>query len=264
MYAFDRRTRLQKALVAGAVLVVLFFLIGYARAEGIKGSSSGIGVADSGFNWTGFYVGIHGGVPTDASTVYTYTVSGNYEPAGRPRPTEPDGWLAGGHIGYLWQFGQIVAGIEGSATYTDMSDVLRENPPPRGNDYRTSTETGPIYMATGRLGVAWNRLLAYGKAGWAWTEFDFQATFHNRDGPYHSNGSVVKISNTFHENAPVYGAGLEYALSQNLSLGLEYMRMDFGTSDVVTLKTTNSGITTEKLRASHEIDTVTARLNFKF
>ena len=40
--------------------------------------------------------------------------------------------------------------------------------------------------------------------------------------------------------------------------------MDFGTSDVVTLTTTNSGILTEKLKASHEVDSVMGRLNFKF
>ena len=94
--------------------------------------------------------------------------------------------------------------------------------------------------------------------------FDFQATFHNRDGPMGSNGSVVKIANTFNVDTPVFGGGLEFALSDRITLGVEYLRLDFGTSGEVTPATTNSGIKTEKLVASHEIDTVTARLNVRF
>ena len=60
---------------------------------------------------------------------------------------------------------------------------------------------------------------------------------------------------------------LEFAAGEARKHGLtnvEWQRMDFGTSDVVTLTTTNSGILTEKLKASHEVDSVMGRLNFKF
>jgi hypothetical protein len=43
-----------------------------------------------------------------------------------------------------------------------------------------------------------------------------------------------------------------------------WQRIDFGTSDVVTLKTTKSGILNEKLKADDSVDVLTARLNFKF
>ena len=56
----------------------------------------------------------------------------------------------------------------------------------------------------------------------------------------------------------------ELALHRNVTLGVEWQRIDFGTSDVVTLKTTNSGILTEKLKADDSVDALTARLNFKF
>jgi outer membrane immunogenic protein len=221
------------------------------------------------YNWSGLYAGIHAGATADASTVYTYTVAGNFEPADRPRPTEPEGLFLGGHVGYLYQFGSLVAGVEAGATQTALHGVLKENPPPTGNDYQTRTDTGPLYMVTGRLGVAWDRLLMYGKAGWAWTDYDFEATFFNKDGPLDkngiaTNGSQVRIANSFSADAPVWGLGAEYALARHVTVGIEYMRMDFGTSDVTTLTTTNSGIKTEKIRASHEIDTVTARVNFRF
>jgi outer membrane immunogenic protein len=220
--------------------------------------------ADEPFNWTGFYMGAHAGGPTDASTVYTYTVAGNFEPAGRPRPTEPDGYLFGVQTGYLWQLGPAVFGIEGSGSYPAMRGTLKENPPPAGNDYQTHTDVSAILIAAGRLGLAWDRLLLYGKAGYGWSRFNFDASFFNRDGPGGTNGSQVRINHTFDASAPVYGAGIEYALGPHVILGVEYLRMDFGTSDVVTLNTVNSGILTEKLKASHEIDTLSARLNFKF
>jgi opacity protein-like surface antigen len=65
-------------------------------------------------------------------------------------------------------------------------------------------------------------------------------------------------------DGPVNGLGAEYAFTKNVTLGLEWRRIDFGTSDVVTLKTTNSGILTEKLKADHSVDALTAWLNFKF
>jgi outer membrane immunogenic protein len=220
--------------------------------------------AQDAYNWTGFYIGAQAGGAANASTVYTYTVSGNFEPAGRPRPTEPEGYLFGGQLGYLYQFGPAVIGIEGAAIYPALRGTLSENPPPAGNNYNTRTDVGAMHMLTGRAGIAWDRLLMYGKAGWVWTRYDFEASFQNRDGPGGTNGSTVRISNTFSDDGPVYGAGIEYALSRNFTLGVEWLHMDFGTSDEVTLQTTNSGITTEKLRASHEIDTVTARLNYRF
>ena len=237
----------------------------------IAALAMGLGVAQADgphqgrFNWSGLYLGANIGTVTDGGSTYTYTVAGNFEPAGRPRPNDMDGMLYGAQIGYQYQLPVgLVVGVEAAALFGNTDALLLENPAPTGNDYRTTTDGGPIYIVAGRLGFALDRLLLYAKGGWAWTETDFQATFYNRDGPMGSNGSQVKIANTFEWDGFVWGAGAEFALARNITVGVEYMRMDFGTSDVVTLKTTNSGITQEKLRASHEIETVTARLNYRF
>lgn len=222
-------------------------------------------LADEPFNWTGAYVGAHAGIIVDGGATYTYTVAGNFEPAGRPRPTDlSDEAVYGIHAGYLHQFGQIVAGLEASATFSDASGVLKENTPPVGNDYQTKSEAGNLYAITGRLGYAFDRLMVYGKAGYAWTDVDFEATFFNKDGPGGTNGSKVRIANGFDFDGPVVGAGIEYAFTKNVTLGIEYLHYDFGDTGVATLATTNSGILTEKLKADYDLDTVTARLNFKF
>lgn len=217
------------------------------------------------FNWSGFYAGAQIGTTVSGGSVFTYTEAGNFEPADRPRPVDMDGEILGGlHAGYLHQMGQLVVGIEGGAMIGGQSGKLSENPPPEGNDYQTTAEGGPIWVLTGRLGFAMDRALIYGKAGYALSDVVFNASFHNKDGEDGANGSVVAISHSYAMAGPVYGAGIEYAINDRISLGVEYLRFDFGPSGVADLATTNSGITSEKVRADHAIDTVAARLNFKF
>lgn len=214
--------------------------------------------------WSGFYVGAHAGKVVDGDASYTYTETGNYEFAGTTKLIDIDDAVYGVQAGYLHQFGWLVVGAEGSVTFGGFDGEIRENPPPVGNDYVTSTEGDNIYALTGRAGFAFERFLAYGKAGYAWTDYDFSASFFNKDGPGGTNGTQVKISNSFNEAGPVYGGGVEFALTEHITLGAEYLRYDFGSSDVVTLNTTNSGIKTEKVESDYTIDTVQARLNFKF
>lgn len=249
-------------ILAAALLTA----VGAFASEPTGGKRQAAPAASAPFSFTGFYLGALAGMAMDGGSEYTYTVAGNYEPAGRPRPTDlDDDILYGGFAGYQFQLPiGIVVGAEAAVIAGKMRGVLKENPPPAGNDYQTKTDGDLIYMATGRIGYAYDRLHVYGKAGWAWTETDFEATFYNRDGPMGSNGSQVKIANKFEWDGFVWGAGAEFAITPNLILGVEYMRMDFGSSDEVTLRTTNSGITQEKLKANHEVDTLMARLSVKF
>ena len=91
----------------------------------------------------------------------------------------------------------------------------------------------------------------------AFTSIDFDASLIT------APNTRTSISNTFDRTGWVAGFGIEHSFSPNWSIALEYVHMDFG-SEHVTLDVTNSGITQEKLRASFDIDTVTARLNYRF
>jgi outer membrane immunogenic protein len=209
------------------------------------------------YNWSGFYIGGHAGVVTDGGATYTYSGVSNFEPPGRARPNDYDNDFAGGfQIGYLRQFDQFVVGLEGSVTFVDADALLLENPLPAGNDYRTTTDAGEVYAITGRFGLALDRFLPYAKVGYAWTDAEFDASFI-------SGAARTSISNTFDFSGWVYGGGLEYALTNNLSIGVEYLHYDFD-SESATLNVTNSGITTERVKADYDLDTLTARLNYKF
>jgi outer membrane immunogenic protein len=213
-------------------------------------------VADGSGMWTGFYVGGHAGYAFSGDAVYTYTETGNFELAGRPRPTELEGFIGGGQIGLNYQVGGLVLGIEGTYSAGDLQDTLVENPLPTGNDYRTNSNLSYLATASGRAGLAFNWLLLYAKGGVAFTTVDFDASF--------INGSArTSISNDFDRTGFVAGGGLELALSRNWTFGIEYAHMDFG-SENVTLPVTNSGITQEKLDFDFAIDSVSARVNYKF
>lgn len=217
---------------------------------------TGPAVANGSSMWTGFYIGGHAGYAFSGDAVYTYTEAGNFEPAGRPRPTELEGFIGGGQLGFNYQMGGLVLGIDGTYSAGDLQDTLLENPLPTGNDYRTNTSLSYLATASGRAGLAFNWLLVYAKGGVAFTTVDFDASF--------INGSArTSISNDFDRTGWVAGGGLELALSRNWTFGIEYAHMDFG-SENVTLPVTNSGITQEKLDLGLAIDSVTARVNYKF
>src|ERR1700730_14883246 len=61
------------------------------------------------YNWTGFYVGINGGGAWGHST---WDRTGGFD---------PKGGLAGGTIGYNWQAGRWVFGLEGDLDWTNIN-----------------------------------------------------------------------------------------------------------------------------------------------
>jgi outer membrane immunogenic protein len=228
-----------------------------ALTTAILVASAAMAHADENVQWGGLYVGVHAGAALNGGATYTYSVAGNFEPANRPRPNDfDDEFIGGGQIGYLYQFQQFVIGVEGSATFMKADALLLENPLPAGNDYRTTTEAGHLYAVTGRFGVALDRFLPYAKVGYAWTDADFDASFI-------SGKDRTSISSAFDFGGLVYGGGIEYAMTKNFSIGIEYLHYDFDTESA-TLAVKNSGITTEKLDAEYDLDTVTVRGNYRF
>src|SRR5258708_308709 len=61
------------------------------------------------YNWSGPYAGINGGFGWGSSTWN-----------GIPATFDPNGGMFGGQIGYNWQFGAWVTGLEGDADWTDI------------------------------------------------------------------------------------------------------------------------------------------------
>jgi len=115
----------------------------------------------------------------------------------------------GGLAGYNFQSGPWVFGIEGSLAASNLTD----------NESRPSTATTEVHTSeidwlatvTGRVGFAWDRWLAFGKAGYAGANVELTLD---------DTGRRVRASMDTWANGWTIGAGSDYMVSDNVSLGL--------------------------------------------
>jgi outer membrane immunogenic protein len=198
------------------------------------------------FSWTGFYLGINGGWGW-ARDGRDDRNGGYWSPAGGgSHSLRLDGGLFGGQIGYNWQFGgNWVFGLEamGDAAWLERTDdnVFGLN----GSHWRGRTEA--IFLGTGRLGYAFGNWLPYVKGGYAGSSVKadvWDGTFSN--------------SNTAWRHGWTVGGGVEYAVTNNWIIGLEYDHMEFERTDW------NGPRVSDAFRDSLKVDAVLGRLSYKF
>ena len=208
-------------------------------------------------NWAGFYLGVHGGYawaddPTTqpAAVLFgggTDVISG----------TKYDGWVAGGHFGYNWQYDRVVTGFEADLSAANLKGATNVG---RFGADSLSFDENVHYLGTlrGRLGwLPTNNVLLYGTAGLAWERFDLAET----DSEPQLAGIATERSNTPSDQFGwVAGIGGEVMLGSTNWLGrLEYLHYDFGHvlgDDTEGAVSTTSGHQT--------IDLVRAGLSYKF
>jgi outer membrane immunogenic protein len=148
------------------------------------------------FTWTGVYIGGQVGYEFGRA----YPIVGGVAAA----PFSPNGVVGGGHVGYNYQIGMFVLGVEGDAngaSYNGGNGVAFSRTPLDGS-------------VRGRLGYAWDRALLYATGGVAF------ADFHDTDifGDSVWTGRVGWTA----------GGGIDYAIDNNWSLSLEYRYTDYG------------------------------------
>lgn len=181
---------LRVALLAGTALAAA--PSAFAADLGGPSMKDGPYIAQTPFSWSGFYLGTHVGYGW--STVDWQGLSDNLEGSG---------WLAGGQVGYNWQRGALVFGLEADASYNWVDGSL-------GGDAHSIDWQASIRA---RLGLAVNnsRTLLYTTGGVAWADVNY--------------ASAGNFSETHF--GWVYGGGIEHMLSQNLSARVEYLYYDF-------------------------------------
>jgi outer membrane immunogenic protein len=224
-------------------LTIVLLSVGVAEANGLK---------DAPFTWTGFYAGAHAGYAWgDASHEQT---NGGMVPG--PYEYDLDGALAGVSIGHNWQFNQVVVGIEAEAGYMDLDGEGRIASSAPGHYQALDVSAGMYGLLAARVGFAWDRSLVYAKGGYAYTDMDAGQKTTKPGFVTHRSEALQGF---------VYGAGLEHALSDRISIKGEWLRFDFdsvsGDQESLTdipigFKYTNS--------TDVEIDTFKLGVNFRF
>jgi len=177
------------------------------------------------FSWTGFYVGGNAGAGV-------FHDQGFQSGGGITQDLRADrhgvGGLAGGQIGYNYQAGMLVLGIEGEGFWSGMKITTDRFGGLNGN---TLFETATIrnkwdYDIAARLGIALDRALIYGKAGWVAGGFDWNASDVNC-----GNFCTITQGGATLDGLLI-GLGLEYAFANNWTTKFEYDYLGFGSKNV--------------------------------
>jgi outer membrane immunogenic protein len=174
------------------------------------------------FNWSGCYIGVHGGGGFGEKEVFDPIIGATF---GRH---DTSGALVGGQVGCDFQTGAFVLGVEGSGSWADIGgDSLDQ----LGLGLRARSQIDFLGTFTGRIGWAWDRTLLYVKGGAAVADESYRVTCSTLVGACLGTGLVIGDTLARADETRwgwLIGAGLEWAFTPSWSLKLEYNFMDFG------------------------------------
>jgi outer membrane immunogenic protein len=204
-------------------------------------------------NWTGLYVGGNAGYSWGRTEVdYTF---GGLPTAGTT--LDPNSFIGGGQIGYNWQLGSMVLGLEGDLAWRHGTDAATFTSGNIFGDFATfNTQQNWVGTVRPRVGFAANNWLIYGTGGVAFGGFKHA---YSETRP----GVVARAAADSDTKAGwTAGAGVEYAFTQQWSLGVEYLYMDFGTDTLAQAATPPLPASTATFDDKSHV--VRAKVNYKF
>jgi outer membrane immunogenic protein len=201
------------------------------------------------YDWTGFYIGANGGWGDSRNCWGIVPVAGALIPDGC---LSKSGGLIGGQVGYRWQMGQAVFGLEAQGDWANFnsSHISVFNPL-----FTTGTKVDGLGLFTGQIGYAWNATLLYLKGGAAVTS---NSVFVSS-----TLGGVGIASASSTRWGGTVGAGVEYGFTPNWTVGFEYDHLFMGDSNN-SFSVVNPLLAGALNRISQEVDMVTIRFNYKF
>jgi outer membrane immunogenic protein len=208
------------------------------------------------FNWTGFYVGVHGGYgwghtqDTHNPNAFGQTLTGGF---------------GGAQIGYNWQLqNNVVLGLE--------ADVAAGN---IGKEWGGANEFDPYYgedkidwfgTVRGRVGYSVDRFMPYLTGGLAWANVDHKLGC-DRNRVAVTIGGCTNAFETSKSDTVwgwTAGAGVEYAITNNVTLKAEYLYTDLGKNDVTLVDVNYVGNPVNNREFDTSFNSVKLGVNYKF
>lgn len=153
------------------------------------------------YNWTGFYVGINGGGGWGRSDFSAPFSTGSFNTSGG---------LVGGTLGYNWQMGQAVFGLEGDVDWSN----IRGSAACGGGVTVCETRNDWLGTFRGRVGYAFDQFLPYVTGGLAVGDI---------------KTSIAGLGSTNDTKAGwTVGGGIEAAIAGPWTAKVEYLYVDLG------------------------------------
>ena len=208
-----------------------------------------------GYSWTGPYMGIEGGGGWGHSN---QTDPGL--PASPPASPPPcvdcnnngdgsfavDGGFVGGTLGYNWQSGPWVLGLEGDYSWANITGSSSSCGVAAPHNCGTTLDS--FGTVRGRLGYA------VGNGG-TWLPY---VTGGLAMGELHAWDALTPASGNAFRTGWTVGGGVETALSQNWTFKLEYLYMDLGTAQLFNI------VPSVPETVSFDANVIRAGFNYKF
>lgn len=190
------------AVALGGMVTALAIALSGASAQ-----AGGLKDSPRAFSWTGFYVGASAGLAT-GQTSADLGLGGLFN-----TDYDMNGAIYGGQVGYNWQKGSLVLGVEGSYSATSLQGdtaclVVLE----------CKRKVDSVATAVARVGYASDRSLLYVMGGAAWGEVKSETSI----------AGFTFLTDKQDHVGWTAGVGLEHALSRNLSVKIEYSHIDLG------------------------------------
>lgn len=190
----------------GLAFASVFGLSGTVGAADVHDQGGGLKDAPApviGPRWEGFYIGGSAGYGGDE-------VLDNFIYLGLRDSGSLNGRIFGGHMGYNFQRGDVIFGIEAGMNGTNVD----------GETFDGEVKNKLDWYGTGvgRLGYVYGDLLIYGFAGFAWGKLKTDLEGFIKEESTHPGWTG--------------GFGLERAVSDRFSVRLEYSHVDLGSESV--------------------------------
>jgi outer membrane immunogenic protein len=191
--------------------------------------------------WSGFYIGVNGGWGWSAHN----DVYATADTAG----LQPEGGFGGGQIGYNWQSGQLVFGVEADIQGSGIGDKR-----PVLGPINLNSDLDWFGTVRGRLGYASGPLLLYATGGFAYGEIRNEVNFLPPHILFKDHATATGFA---------VGGGYEHKFSPAWSIKTEYQFINLGRNDPIAF---GANLCTPGVFKCHDdaFHTVRAGINYHF
>jgi outer membrane immunogenic protein len=211
-------------------------------------------------SWAGFYIGVHAGVAWNHAAFAEVGDGGgnvNRAPIGQEfwKPNKA-GFAGGGQIGYNFQSGNVVYGLEADFSGVSNKASAIINPPVTFTPVTATTQLSWMATVRGRLGVTFSPTLLYVTGGLAVARFKDTWGAVAFPFPPEYDSSKTRAGWTV-------GGGVEHMFARNWTAKIEALYADFG--DWTVAHRTGFGVVGPyRSRFEHQVVTVRGGLNYKW